>query len=165
MRIGYTNDSYPEQRTFLEHNPNKMVRLKSFNSYYIGAAQKKIPLLKKHSRTVFYETIFDIQQVEGLHFFNSITASKKPWISSYETCIPRLSRMSFLQEGASSLKSQKEIRDAEKYVKIVAGDSCRKIIALSKINQSIQEDFLEYFPLYKNEILSKMIQLYPPQKR
>lgn len=165
MRIGYTNDSYPERRTILEGNLNELVRLKSFNRYYIGAVNKRIPYLKNTSKSVFFETVFKFQYVDGLHFFNSITKNNTPWVSTYETCIPRLSTMSFFKEEGSLEQQQKEKRYAEKYVKILANDNCRKIIALSKINQRMQEDFLNYFPDYKEKIMNKMVQLYPPQKK
>lgn len=165
MKIGYTNDSYPERRTFLENNPNELVALKSFNHYYIGAVQKRIPFLKKSSKTVFYETIYGSPNVDGIHFFNSITKSTVPWISTYETCIPRLNTMSFLKGTESANQQQKERQYAEKYVKILANDACKKIIALSKINQKIQEDFLDFFPDDKEKITGKMIQLYPAQKK
>ena len=165
MKIGYTNDSYPERRTFLENNPNELTFLKSFNHYYIGAVQKRIPFLKKSSKTVFYETIQGSPNVDGIHFFNSITKSTIPWISTYETCIPRLNTMSFLKGTGLVDQQQKERQHAEKYVKILANDACKKIIALSKINQKMQEDFLDFFPDYKEKITEKMMQLYPAQKK
>lgn len=163
MKIGYTNDSYPEKRTILNNNPNQLIRLKSFNHYYIGAVQKRIPFLNKYSKTVFYESICHTNQVEGVHFFNSITSKDVPWISTYETCIPRLSHMSFLKGSGEPSQQRKELKEAEKYVKVLAEDNCKKIIALSKNNEQIQKNFLSFFPQYKTKILKKMVQLYPPQ--
>lgn len=160
MRIGYTNDSYPEQRTIIQANQNDLIPIKSFNHYFIGAVQKRLPFLKRWYWTVFHETILGKRSVDGLHFFNSVSATKTPWISTYETCIPRISHMSFLHgQGVD----RKEIDKARKYVKLLAGDKCKKIIAMSRINEQMQRDFLSYFPEYKVAVEKKMVQLYPPQ--
>lgn len=164
MRIGYTNDSYPEQRTIIQPNANDLVAIKSFNHYFVGAAQKRIPVLKKIYWSVFYETILKKRPVAGLHFFNSVSSTDIPWISTYETCIPRVSHMSFLYDEEYPIH-EKEIQRIEKYVKLLAGDSCRKIIAMSKINEQMQRDFLSFFPEYAAVIQDKMVQLYPPQSK
>lgn len=165
MRIGYTNDSYPEQRTILGDNPNEMEAVKSFNHYFIGATLNRLPIVKKYSRTVFHETLFNTKKVDGVHFFNSVTAKDIPWVSTYETCIPRVSQMSFLTAETLTEDHRKEIKNAEKYVKLLASDNCRKLIALSKNNQEIQKDFLSHFPQYEEAVLQKMTQIYPPQKK
>lgn len=163
--IGYTNDSYPERRTIINGNLHELKKIKSLNLYYIGAALKRLPYFGNKANTVFLEKILSPNSVDGFHFSNSITDAKVPWISTFETFIPRTTNMAFLNESSSEKEKERDLKKAEYYIRLIASDYCKKIISLSKSNLEMQTYFLSFFPEYKDTIHKKMLHLAPPQKK
>lgn len=164
-RVGYTNDSYPERRTIVDGNLHPVKKIKSYNSYLTQAAIKKIPIIGKKKDTFFYEKFLTTKAVDGFHFSNSVTDSNVPWLATFETYIPRTTALSFLDSKAESKEKKNDLKKVEPYIQMVASSNCKKIIALSKCNLKMQQDFLNYFPDYKVVIENKMIHLAPPQKK
>lgn len=164
-KIGYTNDSYPERRTIIDGNFHPLKKVTSLNTYYPQTAIKRMPFIGKNAIVFFKDIIFSANGVDGLHLFNTVTKKKIPWISTFETYIPRTSATSFLDEKALTKKSIKEKDRTEKYVKLLADDNCKKIISLSQKNYEMELRFLECFPQYRNVIKEKMIHINPPQKK
>ncbi|MDN5372780.1 MAG: hypothetical protein PWR19_1826 [Carnobacterium sp.] len=164
-RIGYTNDSYPERRTIIDGNLHPIKRVKSYNTYLTQAAMKRIPVIGKKVDTFFYEKFLTTKEVDGFHFSNSVTDSNVPWIATFETYIPRTTALAFLDDNAENKKKKNDLKKVESYIKMIANKNCKKIIALSKCNLKMQQDFLNYFPDYKATIENKMIHLTPPQKK
>lgn len=163
--IGYTNDSYPERRTIINDNPHPLKKIKSINMYFPQAAMKRIPFIGEKIDTYFYEKIFSVKGVDGIHLFNSVTDKDIPWISTFETLIPRTTATKSIQNNDIEQISEKEIKKIENYLKLVAKDQCKKIVALSKINEEMQKHFLSFFPAYQKTIENKLIQINPPQKK
>lgn len=163
--IGYTNDSYPERRTIINGNLHPLKKVKSLNTYYPHTALKRMPIIGRNAIVYFKDIIFNDEGVDGLHLFNTVTNKKVPWISTFETYIPRTSATSFLDHKNPTKKIIKEKDRTEKYVKILAKDYCKKVISLSKNNYEMELRFLELFPQYKNTIKKKMIQINPPQEK
>lgn len=163
--IGYTNDSYPERRTIIDGNLHELKKVKSINLYFLGAAFKRIPYFGRGVDTVFSEKILSRDRVDGFHFSNSITDANVPWISTFETFIPRTTKMSFLDKAASEKEKSKDLKRVDKYMKLLASDNCKQIISLSECNLEMQSYFLTFFPKYKDVITKKMIHLAPPQKQ
>jgi len=86
------------------------------------------------------------------HFFNTISYGKKPWITSFETSIPRWGMC------ASKRKNRKGLE-------LIAGDSCKKIIAISECTANIQRQFImDNAPELFDVITSKMEIIHPAQK-
>lgn len=162
--IGYTNDSYPERRNIINGNLHPLKKVKSLNLYYPQAAIKKIPFIGKNKTTSFKEIVLESQKIDGLHLFNSVTSKNIPWISTFETFIPRTTATSFLSNTMSEKKYKKSKKIVEQYLKLVAGDNCKKIIAFSKQNMEMEKMLLNEFPEYKSMIEAKMIHLNPPQE-
>lgn len=164
-RVGYTNDSYPERRTIIDGNLHPVKKIKSYNSYLNQAAIKRIPVIGKKIDTFFYEKFLTTKEVDGFHFSNSVTDSNVPWVATFETYIPRTTALSFLNDHAENIKRKNDLKKVEKYIKMIASNNCKKIMALSECNLKMQQDFLNYFPEYKAIIENKMIHLAPPQKK
>lgn len=66
---------------------------------------------------------FNMNKVNLFHFFNTISYGRTPWITTFETIIPRFLRESFEKEY-----SQK-VRNA---LKQISGSACKRIIAMSQ---------------------------------
>ena len=163
--VGYTNDSYPERRTIIDNNLHPLKKIKSINLYFPQAAMKRIPFIGKKVDTYFFEKIIGVTEVDGIHFFNSVTDKDIPWISTFETLIPRTTATAFIQNEVDIDGKEKNLKQIEKYLQLIAKDQCKKIIALSEINRQMQLDLLSYFPAYRASIEKKLIQLNPPQKK
>lgn len=163
--IGYTNDSYPERRTIIDNNLHPLKKVKSVNMYFPQAAMKRIPYIGKKINTYFYEKILFTKEVDGIHFFNSVTNKDIPWISTFETLIPRTTATAFIQNGLEPDDNQTNMKHIKKYLKLLAKEQCKKIIALSEMNKKMQLHLLNYFPEYQAVIEKKLIQMNPPQKK
>lgn len=84
-----------------------------------------------------------------LHFFNGVSISKRPWVSTYETFLPRWGAY-----GKQRLK---------RGIKAMASPHCKQLIALSECAYRIQDDLLVSYPEFRSEIMDKTMVLHPPQ--
>lgn len=163
--IGYTNASYPEKRTIIEGNLHPLKKVKSLNMYYPQKAVKMIPIIGKNREVSFEEIIFSTKGVDGLHLFNSVTNRNIPWVSTFETYIPRSTATSFLKNDINKSKAKKDKNKIKKLMKLIANENCKKIISLSNQNLKMELRLLEEFPEYKNIIEEKLIHINPPQEK
>jgi len=99
-----------------------------------------------------------------MHFFNIVSFSKRPWITTFETVVPRFACVLSCHQGRdcgySSLIGEPNIRKA---LEAMSGDACKKLIAMSMCNIGLQKDLLQNFPEYRSEIELKLTCLHPPQ--
>lgn len=84
-----------------------------------------------------------------LHFFNGISLGKKPWLSTFETYLPR-----WAAYGAGRV---------EWGLSKLAGTACKRLVALSHCTKDIQTQFLQDYPGFMEAILPKVSILPPPQ--
>jgi glycosyltransferase involved in cell wall biosynthesis len=81
------------------------------------------------------------------HFVNSISTSKKPWVTSFETLLPRYH----------------DLREEE--LALLTAPSCRRLIAFSQCARDFQVTYTrDRFPGYVAEIEKKLAVLHPPQE-
>lgn len=80
-----------------------------------------------------------------LHFFNKVSAGTTPWLSTFETALPRWNTSS------------------EAGLRRMAGQYCFRLIGLSNASLHIQSLMLEPFPVFREEILPKLMVLHPGQ--
>lgn len=145
--IGTHTIGYPEKRNFVDL---------PFKKYQFQKVQNlhKIPAFLYHKSTkkthqYYWNSFrdFDLHKVDLYHFFNTMSYGKKPWLCTFETSLPRWGG-----------------RNTAKGVKLIAGDPCRKIVALSHCAANIQRIFLrDNFPEYFDSINEKLIVLHPSQ--
>lgn len=93
-----------------------------------------------------YHRAFWPTKADVLHFFNKVSGSKKPWISTFETALPRWDTSS------------------EKGLSFMAGKYCHRLIAMSQAAMDIQLHFLAQKPQFLAEIAPKLQVLHPGQK-
>jgi glycosyltransferase involved in cell wall biosynthesis len=98
--------------------------------------------------------LFNLHQDFGLahcdlwHFFNTVSFTSKPWITTFETMTPRF-------HG----------KYQEKGVKLLAGKHCKKLIGMSEMAKNLQLDFIKMkYPDYYDAIAAKTIFIHPAQK-
>lgn len=173
MKIGYINRAYPEIRNIIDISPNvTYVKLGRYNyyKYRLLLAQKLEEFLgiKSNHKTAYrfkHKSLNLFKKVDMYHFFNTISYSKKPWIVTMETSIPRFEEVMQAHHGdVFQFPEVAKTPHISNAIKVIASDRCKKIVALSQCSVRIQDRLLDQFPEYKSKILSKTEVIYPPQK-
>ena len=107
---------------------------------------------------------FNLNRIDILHFFNTISFGRTPWITTFETVVPRfkstLARHHGQAPSFAPLRHDEQILCA---LDALSSDACKKLIALSGCNLAMQQEFLRVFPGYRSAIAPKLTQLHPPQ--
>lgn len=102
--------------------------------------------------------------IDFFHFFNTINLkAKQAWGVTFETSLPAYESFSQFHKGHYENGNLKALKEIEKYLKALADDKCKFIIAISKCTFDIQSSILDVFPEYNQAILSKIHILHPPQ--
>ena len=90
-------------------------------------------------------------RIAGNHFFNSISFDHKPWVTTFETLVPRLGRMGSFYHGLA--------------VKQIVSAYCRSIIPISQSANDIMCSMLsQHYPDLMDAVKAKMTIIHPPQK-
>lgn len=160
LKVGYLLSTYPYRRNIINKVDGvEYVKVFNFNQYMFLFARvlRKANIVSDRYKYYYGFSFkdFGYNKVDLLHFFNSVSFSNKPWIATFETYIPRYSSMPLPDE-----KNRRVIKELE----VIAGDSCKKIIAISECTKKFQIELLNRFPQYKDRIKNKICVIHPPQK-
>jgi glycosyltransferase involved in cell wall biosynthesis len=170
MKVGivaYRYDYYPYIRNIVGIVPGVEYR-KSRDLYaWINAVARTL------NRTVRREVIstfdlnnqfcdFELNRVDLLHLFNGISYCHTPWVSTFETILPRL--RSSLQIVRGSTRGVIKGGNLHRAVKVLAGPNCKQIIAMSECTANMQRQLLSNFSVYAKSIVEKMTVMHPPQE-
>ncbi|WP_100486861.1 glycosyltransferase family 4 protein [Sporolactobacillus pectinivorans] len=158
LKVGYIFDSYPYQRNVIDKVDGvEYVKVFNVNQYLslLFKVLNKVNLVNDRYKYYYGFSFNDYgyNKIDLLHTFNSVSFSNKPWLSTFETFIPRYSSMPYEQDN-------KAIKELE----TLAKDSCKKIIAISECTKKIQLELLDRFPKYRDRIKDKICVIHPPQK-
>ena len=148
--VGVNTVGYAEIRNFYGHAVEGFAFKKVQNIHKIPAFVCDKLKLKNHFG--YYWNSFgepSFPRCDMFHFFNTLSFGEKPWIVTFETSLPRW----------GDISPQKIQRGHQ----LLAGDSCKAIIAMSSAAKNIFKSTLNNIPL-KESILQKLIVLHPPQK-
>lgn len=170
MIVGYSSGSYPYRRNIIGAVPG--VRYKRVVDPYAvaGALGRRVNRLTRLAivpANDLWHRFNDagMWRVDLLHFFNTISYGPTPWITTFETIIPRFSVTLSCHHGPqprfSELRKEESVRRA---LAAIAGGSCKRIIAISRCNARLQEGLLNEFPEFRQVILSKLTVMHPPQQ-
>lgn len=169
MKVGYDNDRYYNERNIIGIVPDaQYVRLNDIHKIKRRVlGQINLRLHRRIFDTAAPQTRFadfGLNRVDLMHFFNIVSFSKRPWITTFETVVPRFACVLSCHHGRdcgySSLIGEPNIRKA---LEAMSGDACKKLIAMSMCNIGLQKDLLQNFPEYRSEIELKLTCLHPPQ--
>ncbi|HHV05485.1 MAG TPA: glycosyltransferase family 4 protein [Anaerolineaceae bacterium] len=171
MRIGildYRMDYYTIKRIILNKVPGfDYVPVKDLYSISRRVALRFNRLFEKTLFSTFnlnnqFED-FDLNKVDVLHFSNGISYGKTPWVSQFETILPRFDYL-LQRDKPAVVKNKRSQALTQRGLEALAGDACKAIIAWSENAAKNQRNLLSEFPSEIAEaILSKMIVLAPPQ--
>ena len=169
MKVGYYHENYASQRTII----GKIQHLVYEKVYDVN---KAVAFLAIKSNKVLRRPFFDAEErlgrfndfnlnrIDILHFFNTISFGRTPWITTFETIVPRFKSALACHHGQTP--SFAPLRHDEQILRALdalSRDACKKLIALSVCNLAMQQEFLLVFPEYRSAIAPKLTQLHPPQ--
>jgi len=106
---------------------------------------------------------FGLNRVDVLHFFNGISYGKTPWVSNFETLLPRLKS---LLEKYNHKPDFIHLNSIEKRAfDALSGSACKQLIALSDCASRIQLDLMSRLSVNIEAIYPKLVVLHPPQEK
>jgi hypothetical protein len=172
MRVGvlaYRMDFYSNKRLIVGKLPEaEYVPVRDWYSFQRWLALKinrvvGKPLINTFNLNNQFED-FDLNRVDVLHFSNGISYGRTPWVSSFETILPRFSHLVTRHQG----KEKPELRlddHTRRGLEALAGKACLRIMALSQASARMERDLLaDFHSEYTQAILDKMQVLHPPQE-
>jgi glycosyltransferase involved in cell wall biosynthesis len=169
MKVGYTGNNYPEKRNIIQRVPQVEYQNVSRNNYYAYLNRINFWFTQKGFSppidTDYYQfkSIMPLN-VDGMHFFNSVSYGGTPWISTFETVLPYFNKMKsgFKQEGSLQMLTVDPY--IHRAMDAMIQSNCKALLALSQSTMEIQKRVLQYFPEYEEIISSKIQVLHPPQQ-
>lgn len=156
MNVGISNTLYPEQRNILINPENNYINLKTKNIfYYINPIRKR--LLKKNKCFAFMPLPLAIpDKVDVLHLFNEVALTRKRWVATFETELPRVLPV----PGIAKQDNPELYRLASPLLK----DNCLGLIAISDSALHMQKKLFMKDPTLAARICAKTVVMHPPQK-
>lgn len=174
LRIGHIADNYPERRNIIGVLPE---------AQYVDLGLRNLSLIREKIQTrlrnmlssgversiggnnyVFRESARN-RRVDLLHFFNTISYGPTPWVTTFETTVPRFHQTRDRHHGRSpgyaDLADDKEIAEA---LKALADPACLGLIAISECSRKIQLDLLDIAPKLRDQVAAKLEVIKPPQR-
>jgi len=107
---------------------------------------------------------FELNKVDILHFSNGISYGRTPWVTTFETFVPRFADLMQRYHGKQKFPIKMTPMIAKGF-EALAQPACKQIIAMSTCAARMQKDILSELPLEQREsILQKLVVLHPPQE-
>jgi glycosyltransferase involved in cell wall biosynthesis len=170
MIVGYTHRDYARERNILDKvNAAHYTRVRD----WFWLAQKLVKKLAPKTgmgRSLLMDTTnqfqdFGLNKVDLVHLFNGVSYGNVPWISTFETILPRFSAIhhSNHRDSGMAYADAAQASLVRKAIKAMASTNCRKLLALSRCNAAMQKSWLTHFPQYYDAVESKLEVLHPPQ--
>jgi glycosyltransferase involved in cell wall biosynthesis len=170
--VGYVRRDYAVQRNVLAAAPGcSYVQLHDWSRTLAAAARRCNGFLGReffeaHDRAHEFRARWDCPRVDVQHLFNQISYGKRPWISSFETALPRFRCCMDDHHGErvhACMPVAARARHRARAISALAGNSCKRLIALSNCAAAIQHFQLRDAPLQRDAIARKLTILHPPQ--
>ena len=172
LRIGvlaYRMNFYTNLRIIVNQLPEAVyVPVKDLFSYRRALALKLNRVIGKPLFLTFdlnnqFED-FDLNKVDLLHFSNGVSYGKTPWVSHFETILPRFSAV-LNQAKETHWQNLEPNRLILKGLDALRSPACKQIIAWSENAANFQRKFLsEISSEYSEPILAKLRVLHPAQE-
>lgn len=157
MRVGISNNNYPEKRTIIVDSGVEYVNYKNKNLYYyLNIFNQKV--LKKRKNFLFKPLAgLSTKDVDIFHVFNDVALTERQWVATFETELPRI----LPPPGGNKSDN---IPQLKKLFPALAAGNCLALIALSQAAYRMEQKLLRCSPELSDAILKKMVVLHPPQK-
>ncbi len=148
IKVGTASGGYPEKRNIfsLPFKNAKVVRRYDLINI-INFIHFKL-YNKSKNEYVFLHRDFGINDVDLFHFFNKISFSNTPWITTFETRVPYF----------------KPSKTPDRYYELLVSKHCKKLIAISQRAYNIQMFLLDQRKQFKDAVAEKLTIIHPPQE-
>jgi glycosyltransferase involved in cell wall biosynthesis len=165
--VSYRFDHYSYTRNIINCVPGVEYRkTKDFFAQVNAGAHRVNSIFKKEVISTFdlnnqfYD--FNLSKINLLHLYNGISYGRTPWVSTFETILPRFRALVQRTHGKSPRFAQgwTELRAIES----LAGSSCKQLIAMSKCAANMEREILTEFSGFKGAIEEKLVVMLPPQE-
>jgi glycosyltransferase involved in cell wall biosynthesis len=162
--VGYDADNYLTRRNVIGHS-RAVTYINKSGDIFQRLCRLAGFINRKLDRKIF--NLFDLgnqfcdlaqHNVDLFHLFNKVSYGRTPWVSTFETCLPRF--LSVKGPSFETLSSNGWVRLA---IRAMAGNVCKRLIALSECASRIQRDLLTSFQKYEESVSRKLVVMYPPQ--
>ena len=171
MKVGYTVSNYPAIRNIIgKAAGHDYIKVHDLHRKVFRAAK----VLEKLTGRSFKSTIdnqfsfndFGLNKVDVLHLFNAVSFGRTPWITTFETIVPRFNDTRDCHHGRDCLYGDlSESKMVVAAIRALSSRSCKGIIALSDCARTMQLDFVKNcFPQDYEAIQAKLRVMHPPQK-
>ena len=168
LRVGYQRKGYPEIRNIVgSRSGARYVLVPDGNRVRAKACRGAKRIFRLRCDPTDLDFTFrgiGFPPVDLVHFFNAISFGSRPWLSTFETILPRFRQALTCHHGEtpdfSVLARDPQVLRA---LEALAGDPCRRLIALSRCNLEMQHALLRHFPEHQDAIARKLVHLAPPQ--
>jgi len=150
LRTIYTNnDNYNSRRSFLEHQPEGYQFKRELDFCKIPDALAFKMFGKIYTQLHNSHRPFPWTKAKLFHFFNTVSYGNIPWITTFETTLPRWGK------NSNSLSGNR----------LLAKPACKKLIALSACAAQMQYNHLLQLDTKLAETVQpKIVVKLPPQK-
>ncbi|MBS6509125.1 MAG: glycosyltransferase [Paraclostridium bifermentans] len=175
MKIGHLKAKYPEIRTIIdkssivtyiyENDYNNLY----FYKYGINKVLSKFKLCKESINDRFkHKSIIKNKFVDLYHFFNHIEMGDSDYITTFESCVPRIDEVLSITRNSDFLNNNIDDNTRkiiQKEMLKINSDNCKKLIAISNCTKEIQLALLDFCSKdVKKNIEKKIVVIHPPQK-
>jgi len=155
MKIIVSGQGYPEKRNIIVNKQHAYINFRYKNLWlYLN----KIKQTFARSNKLFIFRPFGLLMPEDsqiIHLFNEVASTRKPWVSTFETELPRVLPVPGLPKFSNP--------ELSKQLRLVAAPQCVAIVAMSEAARQIQLKLLAAFPDEAAAIVPKLHTLHPPQ--
>ncbi len=172
MRIGvldYRMDHYSYLRAIINKVPSThYLGVKDLYSLTNRGSKKINSLINKPLINTFdlnnQFNDFGFNRVDLIHLFNGVSYAHSPWVSSFETVLPRLRNIVTRHQGDVIKKIEFKGKNKRAFL-AMSGKACKALLPMSHNSALMQRDLLQDIPEEIAEsICSKIKVLHPPQE-
>ena len=144
--VGYSHSGYNQMRNIYGNNLEGFI-FKQQKKDFFKVLDHLHFKLKKRTNSTYHNIHVGLSDRDLFHYFNGVNIGTKPWISTFETSLPRVSSLASIA------------------IRQLANSSCKQLISLSKCSYNIQFERLQESPAsLRDLIMNKTLVLHPPQK-
>jgi glycosyltransferase involved in cell wall biosynthesis len=164
--VGYRFDYYPYVRNIVDIIPGIEYKKAKDVFAWVNAGARILNRLTNRElistfdlNNQFYD--FNLNHIDLLHLFNGISYGSIPWVSTFETILPRFRR---LVQGAHGISPTfTDDMNLRRVLDTLASHSCKQIIAISACTANMQHAMLTGFKSYMECIEKKLVVMHSPQ--